>query len=96
MHGERVTRITIRCEPTVDGLLITVEDNGIGIPLDAKQNIFRKGFGKNTGFGLFLAREILAITGITIHETGTHGKGARFEITVPRGGFRVKGNAGPG
>ena len=64
MHGERVSRITVRCEPAGEDLLITVEDNGVGIPLDVKQNIFRKGFGKNTGFGLFLAREILAITGI--------------------------------
>ena len=94
MHGERVSRITVRCEPSGDDLLITVEDNGVGIPLDQKQNIFRKGFGKNTGFGLFLAREILAITGISIHETGSHGRGARFEITIPKDGFRTKGHSG--
>jgi signal transduction histidine kinase len=88
MHGERVSRITVRCDPAGDDLLITVEDNGVGIPLDLKKDIFRKGFGKNTGFGLFLAREILAITGISIHETGKHGSGARFEITVPKNGFR--------
>jgi signal transduction histidine kinase len=39
--------------------------------------------------GLFLAREILSITGITIHETGKPGKGARFEITVPKGAWRI-------
>jgi hypothetical protein len=33
--------------------------------------------------GLFLTREILGITGITISETGLYGKGARFEILVP-------------
>jgi PAS domain S-box-containing protein len=93
MHGERVSRITVRCEPSGDDLLITVEDNGVGIPLDQKQNIFRKGFGKNTGFGLFLAREILAITGISIHETGSHGRGARFDITIPKNGFRTKDHA---
>lgn len=94
MHGEWVSRITVRCEPIRDDLLITVEDNGVGIPLDLKQNIFRKGFGKNTGFGLFLAREILSITGISIHETGKHGSGARFEITVPKDGFRNCGDPG--
>jgi PAS domain S-box-containing protein len=94
MHGERVSRITVRCEPNGDDLKITVEDNGIGIPLDLKQNIFRKGFGKNSGFGLFLAREILAITGISIHETGKHGSGARFEIGVPKNGFRCCGDPG--
>ena len=93
MHGERVSRITVRCDPAGDDLLITVEDNGVGVPLDLKQKIFKKGFGKNTGFGLFLAREILAITGILIHETGAHGKGARFEIIVPKGGFRFSDKA---
>jgi PAS domain S-box-containing protein len=96
MHGEHVTRIDVRCMPAGEDLLITVEDNGTGIPLDLKQKIFKKGFGKNTGFGLFLAREILAITGIMIHETGIHGRGARFEILVPRGGFRVQGGPGSG
>ncbi len=94
MHGERVSRITVRCEPAGDDLLITVEDNGIGIPLDVKEGIFRKGSGKNTGFGLFLAREILAITGISIHETGMHGTGARFEIIVPKNCFRFCGDSG--
>jgi PAS domain S-box-containing protein len=94
MHGERVTRITVRCEQTGDDLVISVEDNGVGIPLDLKQKIFRKGFGKHTGFGLFLAREILAITDILIHETGKHGSGARFEITVPKNAFRYSGEHG--
>lgn len=50
--------------------------------------IFNLGFGKNTGFGLAISREILDITGITIRETGEPGKGARFEIIVPNGEYR--------
>ena len=53
-----------------------------------QENTFPKGFGKHTGLWLFLTREILAITGITITETGVPGKGARFEMTVPNGAFR--------
>lgn len=88
-YGQTVTAVTVRCGISEDGeLLIIFADNGIGVPLDEKQKIFEKGYGKHTGFGLFLAREILAITGIEIHETGTHGKGACFEITVPKGAFR--------
>ena len=68
----------------------------MGIPLDQKQKIFEKGYGRHTGFGLFLAREILAITGISIHETGVHMKGARFEIAVPKGGYRRGGGDGGG
>ncbi len=40
-------------------------------------------------FGLFLVREILALTGITITETGFPGSGARFEIHVPKKMARV-------
>jgi signal transduction histidine kinase len=87
-HGGKVTAISVGCGLVSGELVITVEDNGVGIPLDEKQKIFGKGFGKNTGFGLFLVREILAITGIFIHETGAHGRGARFEITVPKGAYR--------
>jgi signal transduction histidine kinase len=87
-HGKTVTLITVQCERVGENLVITVEDNGDGIPLDEKQKIFEKGFGRNTGFGLFLTREILAITDITIQETGIQGKGARFEIKVPTGGYR--------
>jgi signal transduction histidine kinase len=87
-HGKTVTHITVRCEQGSENLVVTVEDNGVGIPPDEKLKIFEKGYGKHTGFGLFLVREILAITGISIHETGTPGKGARFEITVPKGAYR--------
>jgi signal transduction histidine kinase len=84
-----VTTFGIRCERAPDGLVIYVEDDGFGVVPEEKEKIFEKGFGKNTGFGLFLAREILATTGITIRETGYVGVGARFEITVPKEMWRI-------
>lgn len=69
-------------------LTILWEDDGIGISPEEKEKIFERGYGKNSGFGLFLAREILSITGITINETGEPGKEARFEILVPPGLYR--------
>ncbi|MCX6690823.1 MAG: HAMP domain-containing sensor histidine kinase, partial [Methanoregula sp.] len=72
-------------------LVIVCEDDGVGISAEDKKRLFTKGFGKNTGLGLFLSREILAITAITITENGTPGKGARFEITVPKGAYRFTG-----
>ncbi|MDD1691505.1 MAG: PAS domain S-box protein [Methanoregula sp.] len=88
-HGGHVTEIRVSWEEVNDGLAIIVEDNGTGIPADEKEKIFEKGFGKNTGLGLFLAKEILAITGIMIRENGTPGKGAKFEIMVPNGKYRI-------
>ena len=72
-----------------DNRLIVCEDDGEGVVADEKEKIFERGFGKNTGLGLALAREILDITGITIIEYGEPGKGARFEIVVPNGMWRI-------
>lgn len=87
-HGGAVTRITVSFHQEGDLLCIVYTDDGVGILAEEKDLIFRKGHGKNTGLGLFLIREILAITGITIIETGTPGAGARFEMRVPPGSFR--------
>ncbi|HOL42517.1 MAG TPA: sensor histidine kinase, partial [Methanospirillum sp.] len=90
-HGVRVKTITVSTRMADHALIIQVEDDGIGIPDDEKEKIFERGYGKNTGFGLFLAREILSITGISIQETGQAGKGARFVMTVPEGRWRRVG-----
>jgi signal transduction histidine kinase len=88
-HGGKIT--TVRCfeENAGGGHVIVCEDDGNGVPADEKEKIFERGFGKNTGLGLFLSREILAITGITIKECGEPGKGVRFEIAVPNGMWRA-------
>jgi signal transduction histidine kinase len=82
-HGGKVSTIHVVCEAAAEGAAIVYEDDGVGILPDEKEKIFQKGFGKNTGLGLFLSREILAITGITIIENGTRGVGSRFELFVP-------------
>ena len=83
-YGEHVTEICITSDHRDGGCIIMVEDNGVGVLLDEKEHIFERGVGKNTGLGLFLVREILAITGITIRESGEPGHGARFEIFIPK------------
>jgi PAS domain S-box-containing protein len=87
-HGKTVTTIDFSYRMPDGDLVVIYEDNGEGIPAEHKEAIFQRKFFKHTGFGLFLSRTILGITGMTIRETGEHGKGARFEITVPRGAFR--------
>jgi PAS domain S-box-containing protein len=82
-HGGGVTRIRISARKRDGGAVILVEDDGTGIPEEMKEDIFCKGVGKHKGYGLFLAREILSITGISIHESGRAGEGARFELEVP-------------
>jgi signal transduction histidine kinase len=86
--GKDLSVIRIISREVPKGLEIIYSDDGEGITPGEKEKLFGKGFGKHTGLGLFLVREILAITGIRIAETGTFGKGAVFTLTVPREGYR--------
>ena len=90
-YGGKISTIRFSVEESGDDRQIVCEDDGDGIVAAEKEKIFERGFGKNTGLGLALSREILSITGITITETGDPGKGARFEMTVPKGAWRNVG-----
>jgi len=86
--GPSLRNIRISPQDTEQGLVLTVEDDGTGISAQDKEHLFQRGYGKHTGLGLFLCREILSLTGIAIQETSTPGKGARFEILIPKGSYR--------
>jgi PAS domain S-box-containing protein len=88
-YGRKITTIRVSVQESGDDHLIVCEDDGDGVPADEKERIFERNFGRNTGLGLFLSREILGITGITIRETGVPGEGARFEIIVPKEAYRI-------
>jgi len=87
-HGESVTKIALSAKIKGDKLQICVKDNGYGISDTDKKLIFNRGYGKNTGLGLFLVREILSITNISISETGKEGEGACFELLIPPDAYR--------
>ncbi|MFA4826151.1 MAG: response regulator [Methanoregula sp.] len=82
---------TFRSRWSGHDLIISCEDDGVGIAQECRPRLFERGFGKHTGLGLYLSREILAITRMTITENGEPGCGARFEISVPEGGWRIAG-----
>ena len=88
IHTNTGTEISLTYRDDEDGLTLIFADNGTGIPPPMKEKIFERRYKKKSGMGLFLAREILSINGIAIHETGEFGSGARFEIQVPKGGYR--------
>ena len=87
-HGKTVTGIEFSYHMQNEDLVVVYQDNGVGIPAEYKEAILERKFFKHTGFGLYLSRTILGITGMTIRENGEPGKGARFEILVPEGAFR--------
>jgi PAS domain S-box-containing protein len=91
-HGGNISEIRVTVRQERGRAVLVYEDDGMGVPEDQKEKIFDWEYGKNAGPGLFLAREILAITSISIVETGEPGKGVRFEMTVPEGSYRITGN----
>jgi PAS domain S-box-containing protein len=90
-HGESTRNVIISYREVPAGLDLFVEDDGKGIPVDKKEAIFEYDSGKHAGLGLFICRQITAVTGMTIGETGQEGKGARFVIHVPEENYRVEG-----
>jgi len=91
-HGVSTHNFIVTYHETPEGLDLILRDDGIGIPAARKQQIFEYDAGGHSGIGLFISREILGVTGMTISEDGKEGKGAQFVIHVPRKGYRIEGS----
>jgi sensor domain CHASE-containing protein/two-component sensor histidine kinase len=90
-HGEKVSRIRVYYkEDGKDRLKLVYEDDGIGIPQEGKEKIFGEGYGRGTGYGLYLIRKMCEVYGWNIQETGKQDKGAEFTITVPKTGEKER------
>ncbi|MFA7695136.1 MAG: ATP-binding protein [Methanoregula sp.] len=88
VHAKTATEIRIHYRETTEGLVLMYEDNGLGIPVAEKKNFFVRTFASKH-FGLFFIHDILELSGITLVENGEPGKGARFEMTIPHGMYRL-------
>jgi len=88
-HGRTATTVRVGHELRGRDLVIVYRDDGVGIPEEDKERIFELGHGAGGGVGLHLARQILEVTGMHIREVGGPGEGARFEIVVPPGQWRM-------
>ncbi|MCX6690613.1 MAG: PAS domain S-box protein [Methanoregula sp.] len=89
-HGAGLTRITFSFREIPEGLVLVCEDDGAGIDPHKRATLFSRITGDPPRFGLFFVRESLLLSGMTIAETSEPGKGARFEITVSKGLWRMK------
>jgi signal transduction histidine kinase len=83
-YGEKVTNIRVYYAEGKNELKLVYEDDGVGIPENEKENIFQEGYGKGTGYGLYLIKKICEAYCWTIQETGVPGKGAKFVVTIPK------------
>jgi len=84
-YGEKITQIRVHYEKSGEGQLkLVYQDDGNGISVAEKPSLFKEGYGKGTGYGLYLIKKMMEVYGWTIRETGEPGRGAQFTITVPR------------
>lgn len=86
-------RLKLSARPVQNGVSLTVEDNGLGIPGDELPRIFDKGFtgtngrmcGGATGLGLYLCRRLCGQLGIKITAASEPGRYTRVTLLFPKG-----------
>ncbi|MDD1693759.1 MAG: PAS domain S-box protein [Methanoregula sp.] len=90
MRGKNEGDLEIRVSHLVrDGALVmNFKDNGPGFSAEEKSQLFDLQNDGSGNRGLFIAREILSLTDISLSETGEPGKGACFELRVPETYYR--------
>ena len=89
-HPDRQPRIVVECEQGSGEWLITVSDNGIGIPAEFVDKVFvifqrlhgREVYG-GTGVGLALVKKIVEHHGGNIWIDTSYTDGTRFRFTLP-------------
>ena len=78
-----------------NNIVLTIEDNGVGISEKDIDRVFEKGFtgengrkfGKSTWIGLYLCKKLCDKLGIGINLTSKEGLGTKVNIVFPQGKF---------
>ncbi len=91
-YNREGTRVRVTSEELGDFVVVSVSDNGVGIPEDQQRELFKK-FSrrekstaervKGTGLGLYLARYFLELHGGSIEVESTQGQGTTFRFRLP-------------
>ena len=85
--------VTVRAEPEPNGIIISVEDTGCGIPPEEQGRVFerfyqveraRSGASRGTGLGLSIVRHAVAALGGKIELHSVVGQGTRLTVRIPQ------------
>lgn len=88
-------KVSIFSKINENNIVLTIEDNGVGISEKDIDRVFEKGFtgengrkfGKSTGIGLYLCKKLCGKLGIGINLTSKEGLGTKVNIVFPQGKF---------
>lgn len=85
-HGGREVRVQISAHQTARSVVLEIFDNGPGIPVERRGDLFekfqRKG-GNGFGLGLAICRAVATAHGGTIAVGDSGGHGAKFVLALP-------------
>lgn len=85
-------RLTFSACEEQNHVLLSISDNGVGIPENELSRIFEKGFTgtngrsytKSTGIGLYLCRKLCNKMHLSISASSASGQGTTIQITFPK------------
>lgn len=90
-HTDELGQIRLSARRRDGAVLITVQDNGIGIPTDELGFVFEgfrsAGDRAGTGMGLAIVKAIIEAHHGTVHAASPGGRGALFTMRLPLDGF---------
>lgn len=89
-HAKGATRISLRLSQQTDRVLLSVDDDGCGIPADQMHTVFDRfrhryeleNMGKGAGLGLTAAREIARLHGGTLLLESREGHGTNVRVSL--------------
>ena len=88
-------RVRVRVQDKGEFVMVSVSDDGIGIPLDDREKVFERFYragnrsevnAPGTGLGLAIAREVVDKHGGKIWLESELGKGTTFHFVIPASG----------
>jgi len=86
------SKIKIYAKEEPNSVILTIEDNGIGIKESELPKIFDKGFSgtngrkneRSTGMGLYICKKLCTKLGLSIKADSVYGKGTSMHIIFPK------------
>ena len=82
-------QLVIRTERAQGGIVVSVEDSGVGIPPEIQARLFEPFFSTKAdglGIGLSICRSIVEAHGAELKVSSAPGRGSRFHFSLPVGG----------
>lgn len=91
-------KVKISCEEVKNAVLLSIEDNGMGVPKEDLSRVFEKGFTgklgrvktKSTGIGLYLCKRLCEKLGLLIAMESEPGEFTKVVLTFPKGSYAIR------